>query len=297
MVAAIRAYHSADPEPRIFHDALARVLLLPADCEVFEQIAVKSLQQLNPTLAASCSDGPAFIYQMMRAGAAAAIVLPRARYIEEALFDALARGVGQYVIIGAGLDTFAFRRPDLGDRLRVIEVDHPATQAFKQERLASRGLVPPAHLHFAAADLERESVSTALSRAQYDPKVPTFFAWPGVTMYLTREAIFETLRSIVSVAASGSELIFDYFDRDAFGPEASKRVRLMVQRVRQLGEPIISGLDPGALSCELSAVGLRLVEDLGPHDVQARFLSGSGGFHATEHWHLARTATDSQEVV
>jgi methyltransferase (TIGR00027 family) len=290
MVAAIRAYHSAGPQPRIFDDTLARLLLSPAECEAYEGTCVKVLQRLDPSLAASCSNRAAFIHHVMRLGVGAATVLVRARYMEEALFEAIHRGVRQYVVIGAGLDTFAFRRPDIGDRLRVIEVDHPATQALKRERLASASLVPPAHLYFAAADLERESVSAALARTPYDSKTPAFFAWPGVTMYLTREAIFATLRSIGTAAAYGSELVFDYFEPGAFAADAPLRVRLMLQHVQQLGEPMVSGLDPATLEVELSSVGFRMVEDLGPRQVQVRFLDGTDGFHAVEHWHLARTA-------
>jgi hypothetical protein len=142
--------------------------------------------------------------------------LARARYVEDSLFEALAHGAHQYVIIGAGLETLAFRRPDLQDQLQVIEIDHPATQAFKRARLANAGLVAPSNLYFAAADLERERLAKALDRTPYDPAAPTFFAWPGVTAYLTRQAIFETLRSIADLAAPGSRLVFDYLEPAAF---------------------------------------------------------------------------------
>src|SRR5262249_12745220 len=146
------------------------------------------------------------------------------------------------------------------------------TQIFKRERLNNAGLIPPDWLHFTAADLERESVSEALARTPYDRNTPTFFAWPGVAMYLSRSAIFETLRSISSCAASGSELVFDYLDPAAFAADAPARVRLLLQRVRQWGEPMLSGLDPSTLSGDLRGVGLHLIEDVGPDQVQARYL-------------------------
>jgi methyltransferase (TIGR00027 family) len=293
-VAAVRAYHSAEPEPHIFDDPIARRLLSGTECQLLEKMCMEGLRQLYPKLAASCPDGPAFVSCMMRVGGTGAIVLSRARYIEDSLLNALAHGVGQYVIIGAGLDTYCFRQHDPGGRLQVIEIDHPSTQEVKRKRLESAGLVPPAHLHFASADLERESLSAALGRSPFDPSMPAFFAWPGVTMYLTREAVFATLRSIGTIAASGSELVFDYLDVGAFGPAAPNRVRRMVQRVRDLGEPFVSSFNPETLSSELSSVGLRLLENLDPLQIQTRFLSEAHGFEAMEHWHLARTATHQQ---
>lgn len=296
MVAARRAYHSSLPGPKIFDDTLARALLSDAECEEYERICASTLQRLNPSLAASCSDPAALVHCEERVGAGAAPVLARALYVEEALLDAVHRGFRQYVIIGAGLDTFSFRRRDLSGRLQVFEVDHPATQASKRARLANAGLVAPEHLHFAAVDLEHETVSAALGGTKYDPTARSFFAWPGVCMYLTREAVFDTLRSLSEVAARGSELVFDYFEPGALGAEAPERVRLLLQRIREFGEPLRSGLDPTSLRRELVPLGLDLVEDLGPAEVQARFLHRGNGFSATEYWHLARASVRGRDV-
>jgi methyltransferase (TIGR00027 family) len=287
MMAAVRAYHHAGPEPRIFDDVFAHALLTPAECHTFERTIIRSARYLDPEFTASSPDRATIIYQALRAGAGAG-PLVRARYIEEALFAAADQGVRQYVIIGAGLDTFAFRHPDLSDRLRIIEIDHPSTQAFKLDRLARAGLVPPANLCFAAADLEHENIAFALLGAQHDERLPTFFAWPGVTMYLTRKAIFDTLQSAVNMAAFGSELAFDYVEPGAFSPDASVRVRFALQRARRLGEPMVTGLAPATLASELASVGLRLIEDLSPAQIQARFLEHTDGFHAVEYCHLAR---------
>jgi methyltransferase (TIGR00027 family) len=296
LVAAVRAYHSSQSGRKIFDDTLACLLLSDADCERYEQLCVSLLQQLNPPLAASCSDRASLIYQQQRVGAGTALVLVRARYIEETLFEAVDRGIEQYVIIGAGLDTLAFRRRDVRGRLQIFEIDHPASQAFKRARLANAGLVAPEYLHFAAADLEHEAVSAALNRTPYDPTARTFFAWPGVAMYLTRDAVFRTLRSISQIAPGGSELVFDYIEPGAFGADAPKRVRLILERVREYGEPMRSGLDPTILSSELADVGLYLIEDVGPAEVQARFLDQSDGFRATEYWHLARVSVRGREA-
>jgi methyltransferase (TIGR00027 family) len=288
MAAAARAYYSAQSGHKIFDDSLAHSLLSDGECERFEEICVSSLQRLNPSLSLSCSDRATFIHHVQRLGAGAAPLLVRGRYIEDALGEALNAGIQQYVILGAGLDTFAFRRPDVGDRLQIFEVDHPASQAFKRRRLERAGLNPPPYLHFAAADLERESVAEALDRTPYKRQAPTFFAWPGVAMYLSHEAVFKTLRCIAGLAAYQSELVFDYFEPGAFRADAPLRLRLMLQLVQTYGEAMRSGLDPLTLQSELSDVGLELLEDLGPVEVQRRFLDQSDGFQATEYWHLAR---------
>jgi len=290
MVAAMRAYHSAQAGPKIFDDTVAHLLLSDIEREKFEELCVSELQRINPTLAASCSDRASSLYYAQRAGAATAPVLVRGRYIENALLAALDRGVEQYVIIGAGFDTLAFRRPDLAKHLRIFEIDHPATQAFKRARVEDASLLCPEHLHFAAADLEHENVSEALARTPYDPTASTFFAWPGVAMYLSRDAVFGTLGCVSRIAPSGSELVFDFLEPGAFAAEAPVRIQSLLRRVRQLGEPIVSGLDPTTLSAELSRVGLSLIENVGPDQIQARFLDRSDGFRATEYWHLARCA-------
>ena len=203
-------------------------------------------------------------------------------------------GAGQYVLVGAGMDTFAFRRPDLRDRVTVFEIDHPATQVFKLRRLADVGLVSPANLRFVAAHLEQETVAAALARAGYATAVPAVFAWLGVTMYLSRDAIQTTLRSIRSAAAASSELVFDYVERDAFSPgRASARVQAMMARVAEMGEPVTTGFEPGALAAELEPAGFRLCENLSPQAIEDRFFAGRlDGLHATEHSWFARASIE-----
>src|SRR5262249_37948506 len=131
----------------------------------------------------------------------AALVLARARYTEDRLAKAIERGVAQYVLGGAGLDTVALRRAGLRERGGVFELDHPRSQAFKRERLAAAGLADPPNLHFGTVDFERESVAEALGRLPFHAERPAIFAWLGVTMYLTRAAIEGTWRALRSVAA------------------------------------------------------------------------------------------------
>ena len=147
--AYFRAHHCAHASPKIFEDSLAGALLSAKEREAMERFLLEGLVKYNPELARSGADRATLVGYALRG---LVVVLARARYTEDRLAEAMRGGVSQYVIIGAGLDTFALRRPDLQDRLRIIEIDHPATQAFKQKRIREAGLTPPPNLHFAPAD-------------------------------------------------------------------------------------------------------------------------------------------------
>ena len=132
----------------------------------------------------------------------------RSRFAEDCLGAAVLRGVRQAVVLGAGFDTFALRNPYSNLGLRVFEVDHPATQAWKRKRLSEVGLVIPASLAFAAIDFESDDLGHGLRDAGFDPDRPAFFIWLGVVPYLGRATIAATLRYIASVP--DSEVVFDY---------------------------------------------------------------------------------------
>src|SRR5258708_22987441 len=139
-----------------------------------------------------------------------------ARYAEDALEAAVSQGIRQYVLIGAGFDSFALRRPAFSADLQIFEIDFPATQTFKIQRISECGISLPDSVHFIAADLSRESVAAALARSSFERDRLTFFSWLGVTMYLTREANLAPMRSIASCAPMDIELAFTYFDARLF---------------------------------------------------------------------------------
>jgi methyltransferase (TIGR00027 family) len=258
----------------VFEDFLAGALIMPEEREIIENSWLASLTRLSPGLA-TAGDRETALAHWWRTWAGVPVVLGRARYNEDLLSDAISRGISQYVIVGAGLDTFALRRPDLRNRLRVFEIDHPMTQALKRDRLALAALALPLHLYFCPTDFERESVASSLSRSPYDPAIPTFFSWLGVTHYLTREAISNTLKSMRTVAAPGSEIVTDYFDSAVFLPEnQSPAIRDLFVRAQSLGEPFISGFDPHTLAEELAALGFELLEDLDHEGQLTRYFAG-----------------------
>jgi methyltransferase (TIGR00027 family) len=289
--AFMRAYHAAHDHPKIFDDFLAHRMITEEERRASEDRHLKALARFDPERAGSCPDRQSALAYWMQTGGAPAIILSRARYAEDLLEKAVRQaGVQQYVILGAGMDTFAWRRPDLLGRLQVLEVDHPATQAHKRQRLREAGLKPPDRLHFIPTDFSRENLAAALRRSEYDPEAPSFFSWLGVTYYLTREAALATWGAIAEVAPAGSTVIFDYLDTDAFVPgKAARRVQFMIEIVSRVGEPMLTGFDPNNLPADLARLGLRLQEDLGPTDIETRFFKGRpDGYHACEHAHFAR---------
>ena len=201
-----------------------------------------------------------------------AFVAVRSRYAEDCLAEAHRRGVRQYVLLGAGLDTFAYRAALPG--LVVFEVDHPATQAWKRARLAEAGIAVPGSVAYAPVDFERETAAAGLARAGFDAGRPAFLAWLGVTPYLPREAVMETL-SFAASLPGGSEIVFDYSERAEDRDGAGRRAhRELAAGVAAVGEPFRSSFQPAALLAEVRRLGFSEVEDLAAEALGARYLRG-----------------------
>lgn len=290
MTAFSRGYHYEHDTPKIFEDPLAYCLLTNEERASIEAQIMAAMRTINPVAVAAFPDQAAALRWMMHASAAAPILLARARYAEECLETALSEGVGQYVILGAGLDTFVFRRPELSKRIRVLEVDHPVTQDYKRKRLAELEWELPADFEFVPVDFTRENLADALRESGFDSCMPTFFSWLGVTYYLSREVVFETLRHAAEIAPSGSRMVFDYLDSDAYVVQkAAPRVLRMLSSVQELGEPMQFGFEPFTLAVELATEGYDLEEDLSPWDIHMRYFMGrTDHYRACEHVHFAR---------
>ena len=179
------------------------------------------------------------------------------------------RGVGQLVVLGAGLDTFAYRNPVEG-RLKVFEVDHPATQAWKRRRLEETGIPIPASLTYAPIDFERENLTERLAAAGLDPDVRTVFTWLGVVPYLTREAIDGTLAQIAA-HPGGAEVVFDYSEpREDIDPALRAQYEERAARVAAIGEPFLSVFTPADLHAQLRAQRFAEIDDLDLPGIIAR---------------------------
>lgn len=194
-------------------------------------------------------------------------IATRSRFTEDSLAEAYASGVRQYVLLGAGLDTFAYERARAFEGLSIFEIDHPATQGWKRARLKEAGIAIPDTVTYAPVDFERDTLANGLARAGFDSTKPAFFAWLGVTPYLTHEAIMGTLTFIASLKP-GSGVAFDYAEK----PSAeSEGFRLLATRVAAAGEPFKSLLDPAELAASLKQLGFSRIEDFDRDTFNARY--------------------------
>lgn len=288
VTAYARAYHATHDSPKIFDDFLADAFYSKAEHAAFDHNLAQMLPEIAPELVAFNPNEAmalAWVIQLMHGP----VTLSRSRYTEDRLEESVRQGVRQYVNLGAGFDTFAFRRSDLAARLQLFEVDHPATQAMKRQRIAATGWEMPSHLHFVPIDFTTDDLAATLRRASYDPQQLSFFSWQGVTYYLTEQAVSATLKAVAAIAPHGSTIVFDYMDTDAFIPErAAKRTQLMHKMAGRVGEPMKTGFDPSALASLLNSLGFQLQENLNPADIEARYFQGrTDRYRAFEHVHFA----------
>jgi methyltransferase (TIGR00027 family) len=207
--------------------------------------------------------GPGFRRQMKRAthpvaGDFRAFMAVRSRYVEDRLAEAVRNGVEQYVILGAGLDTFAYRNPF--PSLRVFEVDLPAMQAWKRKMLGEAGIALPDSLTFVPMDFERQVLAEGLVEAGFDHSLPAFFGWMGVVPYLTLTAFRATLESIVQIP-KGSGVSFDYaLDPETLGPVGRTAFDVLSSRVAAIGEPFRLFFTADELEAELLRAGFHRIE-------------------------------------
>ena len=296
--ALMRALHSRkDPSP-LLDDPWGDRLVPKSERDRFGE---RILARMDSDARATALRAPgSFLDDYLLANVAYPGVVIRSRYTEDALREATKRGTRQYVLIGAGFDSFALRRPAFSEALEIFEVDHPATQAFKVQRIRECGISLPRSVHFVAADLAKEDLAAVLARTSFRSNEPAFFSWLGVTVYLTREANLSTLRAVACCGARGSELVFTYVDQIEFASDGSRLLRdPNATAAAMVGEPYVSGFDPKAIANDLRDIGLKLVEDLDGHEMSERYIRARANAlqpPASLHIALARVHSASDAV-
>jgi methyltransferase (TIGR00027 family) len=199
-----------------------------------------------------------------------AFMVGRSRYAEDLLARAVAAGITQYVLLGAGLDTFAYRNPF--SSLRVFEIDHPATQQWKHDLLSANNIAIPSNLTYAPVDFEHQQLGAQLAAAGFDADAPAFFAWLGVVPYLTQEAFRATL-AMIGRSAPGSGVVMDYGQpRSVLPPLEQLAHDSLSARVQLAGEPFQLFFTPTEMAKELSE--FWNVEDLGSAELNERYFDG-----------------------
>lgn len=254
LTAVARALHREEPPPWVLDDSLALGLAGEA--------------------------GPALRARLLREMAHDDLlgftrwVCVRARLPEDIVEDAIAAGAGQYVILGAGLDSFAYRRHDLLDHLRVYEIDHPDTQAWKRARLAELDVEEPAALVFASVDFERQTLVEGLTAAGFDFDAPAVFSWMGVTLYLTLTAITTTLDTVTR-CPTGTRLVLTYnLPREALRGMGATTDAALAGIAATMGEPIVSMFVPDEIERLLRDHGFDDIVHIGPEEALTRYFPG-----------------------
>jgi methyltransferase (TIGR00027 family) len=249
-VALRRAAHQIYDSPVVFDDPIAVGILGETYAEQLRRTPLRPDRPFSTALRA--------------------FLVARSRYAEDNLRQAVSSGVEQYVLLGAGLDTFGYRNPFT--QLRVFEVDHPATQQWKRELLQRNHIAIPDSIAFTPVDFERQSLAEQLGFAGFNSEAPAFFAWLGVVPYLTLEAFRSTV-SFISVQRPGSGLTLDYGQpRSALPPLEQMAHDSLASRVEKAGEPFQLFFTPPEIAAELSR--FQSIEDLGAAEINARYFSG-----------------------
>ncbi len=199
----------------------------------------------------------------------------RLRYAEDQLRDAVAAGARQYVILGAGLDSFCLRQGEFADQLRVFEVDHPASQNMKRDKLLRISDHLPPNLVFTPVDFETDRLDEALTKAGFDTAAPAFFSWLGTSYYLTRDAVRDTLDRIAAIAAPGTRIALDYkYPRHLVPPDGLLFADKLDQFVAKRGEPMLSMYTPDELNAEMRRAGFTNLDHVSPEQQAQRYLKG-----------------------
>lgn len=252
-VASLRAVHQLLDEPLVLTDPIA-------------------LPLLGASTQAALRDDPFGLNDPISRGLRGALVA-RSRFVEDELARCAAAGVRQYILLGAGLDTFAYRNPHDELGLRVFEVDRSATQSWKQRLLAEARIGVPASLTFVPADFECDDLSATLRRAGFDADRPACVSWMGVTMYLTADAVLRTLGTVAGFAA-GSCLCFDYrVATSLLNPIERAIDEFLAQQVAAGGEPWRSAFDPARLQRQLLELGFRSAVSVTADDLDTRYFA------------------------
>ncbi|MFL0504815.1 class I SAM-dependent methyltransferase [Ureibacillus sp. 179-F W5.1 NHS] len=269
-----RAYHSKFDEPKIFEDFIAADLITEKEFATIRENMINGIQFFNNEIAHQFQNQPDEILKWITQVQLSPTPLARAAYCENILQNEILLGVQQYVILGAGLDTFCYRYPHLNGRLEIFEVDHPTTQDFKKIRLTDTHYQIPKNLHFVSMDFTKLYNTEKLVGVGFNEKRKTFISLLGVSYYLTKEEFAKLLIELFAKLPKGSSIVFDYADEKLFEEKGvSNRVQNMVQMALASGEPMKSCFSYEEMEKLLEDANLLIYEHLSPDAIQNQFFS------------------------
>ena len=270
-VAAVRATYHHMPEGELLRDPVAVDLLSDENRRDIADATLRREKYENGSL-----------WEL----AASLLVLSRTRFAEDGLKKAVTNGTRQYVLLGAGFDSFTFRSTGLPADLQVYELDFPATQAIKLERINKRKLKALYSTHYQAVDFTRETAAQALTELPaFNRAIPAYYCWLGVVLYLDKTTIENTLRSLAELSAKGSEIVFDCVDDCLFdpsylakNPDIASMWQSFSSYAMSQGEPILSGFTVGDLTKLAHKTGWHVEEIITDLEHTSRYLPGPPDF-------------------
>ncbi len=277
-----RAFHATNERHPVFADYLAKELMTAEEYTAVQNYILGGAQFFEPEIITERQEPKELLRKLVNVHIAPS-PLCRASYTEASLKTAVLTGTKQYVMLGAGMDTFAFREKEFLSNYRVFEVDHPLTQEDKIERITRAGWSVPDNLTFVPVDFTKDDVEERLIASGFDSSVKSFFSWLGVTYYLSSEAIDTMLSALSRLSAEGSTLVFDYPDENFFDA-TEKRVQNTIMMAKAGGEPMQSAFSYSELEKLLEKHGFLIYELLTPDDIQTKIIDKTGAnLKAFEH--------------
>lgn len=273
-----RAYHSEFDRPKIFDDYVAKDFISKKERSDIEMNMVQGIHFFNTDIAQQFQNNPQEILKWITQVQLSPTPLARAAYCERVLLHEITLGAKQYVILGAGLDTFSFRHRELENKIKIFEVDHPSTQQFKKERIEEAEFEIPNNLHFISMDFTKGFSYKQLRNKGFENK-KTFFSLLGVSYYLTKEELTSLIECLFEMVPEGSSIVFDYPDENLFTEKGlSNRVENMVKMAAVGGEPMKSCFSYTEMEALLEKAGLLIYEHLSPEDINKLYFEGRNDY-------------------
>jgi methyltransferase (TIGR00027 family) len=268
-----RAYHSQFDTPKIFDDDLAKELISQAEFDRIKENMIQGISFFSKEIEQRLEGNPDEILKWITQVQLAPTPLARAAYCEQVLALERVLGAKQYVILGAGLDTFCFRHPELEKSLEIFELDHPTTQESKKQRLERANLRLPSNLHLIPMDFTQEFSYQKLIDAGFKNE-KTFFSLLGVSYYLTKEDLLKLITQLFANVPSGSSIVLDYADEQLFVEKGiANRVDHIVKMAAASGEPMKSCFSYDEIEHLMEEAGLLIYEHLTPSEINKRYFS------------------------
>ncbi|MEY8000015.1 class I SAM-dependent methyltransferase [Clostridium sp. Mt-5] len=263
-----RAYHSVQNEEKVFDDYLAKDILTQDEYEQIASNMSKGIKFFNPSFEGTQDEALRWIVDNQLSPTP----LGRGAFAEGLLKNAVQNGTRQYLIFAAGYDTFAYRQPDWASKIKIFEIDHPATGGDKQKRIKLLAVEKPANLYYVSADFIRNNWrSNLLSCVEFDKSTISFCSLLGISYYLSKQVFAETVNTISSFIPKGSSIVFDYNDENTYTDRAGERAKKQAAMAAAVSEKMLASYSFMELEKLLAESNFTIYENLTPNEITEQY--------------------------